>query len=266
MSHPGAKSSVSLIGARYFWPDMKKDTKSWVRECFNCQKSKVSNHNHTVPKHSIYPFHDRFQVIHLDSVGRLPPSKSLGSLYTAEAQYIVTFMDRATRWFEYILVKDISAATVAEVFLSHWVCRFGVPLILVTDQGRQFEAELFTQLSAVIGFHRFRTSAYHPQSNGILERFHRTLKASLRAHKEDWLITLPIVCLALRCIPNENSISPFTAMTGSNILTPPGLFNSNQPSDSERLTAIQTLCRQLKQIDFKTLSRGLHHSSTPQSF
>jgi hypothetical protein len=83
MSHPGAKSSVSLIGSRYSWPDLKKVIKSWVRECLNCQKYKVTKHNHIVVKHSIYQFHDRFQVVHLDIVGRHPPFKPLNSLHTA---------------------------------------------------------------------------------------------------------------------------------------------------------------------------------------
>jgi hypothetical protein len=260
MAHPGTKSSISLVASRYFWPQMKKDIKAWVRECLTCQQSKINRHNHTLPKQSLYPFHDRFQVVHLDIVGRLSPSSCIGSLYSSDAQYIVTFMDRATRWFECIPVKDITVTTIVEVFLSHWISRFGVPLILVTDQGRQFEAELFTELSKLIGFHRFRTTAYHPQSNGLLERFHRTLKAALRAHKNDWLMALPIVCLGLRCIPNENGLSPFTAVTGSDILVPAHMFDSVKMSNTQQLEAIQSLCRHMKQLDFCSLSRGLHHS------
>jgi hypothetical protein len=265
LSHPGTKASISLVASRYFWPCMKKDIKVWVKECLQCQQSKVQRHNRTTPKHNLYPFHDRFQVVHIDIIGRLPPSKSIGSLYTSDQQYVVTFIDRATRWFECVPVKDITSSTIASVFLSHWISRLGVPLVLVTDQGRQFEADLFSELSKVIGFHRVRTTAYHPQSNGILERFHRTLKAALMAHKEDWIIALPIVCLGLRCIPNENGISPFTAMTGSTILAPASFFDSSSPSNSSQLDAIRTLHRHMRQVDFQTLSMGLHHSSGSNS-
>ena len=58
-----------------------------------------------------------------------------------------------------------------------------MPLHLVTDRGRQFESELFKELSSLIGFHRLRTTSYHPQSNGIIERTHRTLKTAIMARK-----------------------------------------------------------------------------------
>ena len=226
LSHPGVKGTTQLVTERYFWPDMKRNIKEWVRECVNCQKSKVFKHNRTQVQHMQFPASDRFYTVHLDIVGPLKPSKGTFSPYPSELRYLVTFIDRATRWFEVVPVSNITAETIADVFLTAWVSRFGVPLHIVTDRGRQFESELMSHLSSLIGFHRLRTTAYHPQSNGMVERFHRTLKNALKARPDDWLVALPSVLLALRCLPNEHGICPFTAVTGASPLMPHTFFFS----------------------------------------
>ena len=86
-------------------------------------------------------------------------------------------------------------------------------MYLITDQGRQFEYELFKILSKKIGFHRLRTTAYHPQTNGLIERFHRALEQSLMARGGNWVDELSLVMLGLRSVPNENGISPLSAVT-----------------------------------------------------
>jgi len=215
LSHPGVKSSITLISSRYFWPEMRKQIKTWVNQCENCQQSKITRHHHPTYLHSSYPQVDRFQTVHMDIVGPLSPSHTFTSAPHSPARYVVTFIDRATRWFECCPVPDITAETVAHAFLSSWVNRFGVPLILITDQGRQFESALFSQLSAITGFQRLRSSPYHPQANGMIERFHRTLKTALKARKQDWLFSLPLVELSLRAIPNDSGFCPFTAVTGT---------------------------------------------------
>ena len=258
LSHPGIAGTQRVIKARYFWPNMGKEIKQWVRECVDCQQAKVTQHHHSEIQHNIYPFNDRFQTVHIDIVGPLPPSRQVSSTFTSANKYLLTFIDRATRWFECVPVADITSETVVNAFLLHWVSRFGVPLTLVTDQGRQFESHLFRDLSKLIGFHRLRTSAYHPQSNGMLERFHRTLKSALKARKDEWLISLPTVMLGLRCIPNENGISPFTAVTGSTLLAPHTFFDT--PSKMSQIEAINILAKNMTSIDFCSLSGGLHHA------
>ena len=260
LSHPGIAASYRMISSRYFWPNMNKDVKQWAKECLDCQQSKVTSHHHSDVQHNLYPFTDRFQTIHMDIVGPLPPSKTWGSTYTADCRYLITFIDRATRWFECIPTADMTSETIVNVFLQHWVSRFGVPLTLVTDQGRQFESFFFAQVSELIGFHRLRTSAYHPQSNGMVERFHRTLKAALKARKEEWLIALPTILLGLRCLPNENGLSPFTAVTGSTLLAPNALFADHPKSSRDQLQAVTALAKNMTAIDFCTLSRGLHNA------
>ena len=94
-------------------------------------------------------------------------------------KYVLTCIDRATRWIVVILLVDTTATSVANAFISGWVSRWGVPLHVVTDRGAQFEGELFSNLSQVVGFNHMRTIRYHAQSNGTIDRFHRVLKASI---------------------------------------------------------------------------------------
>ena len=265
ISHPGVKATLRLIKARYFWPNMDRDIRSWTRECTSCQQAKVQRHTRAPITSFTAPF-GRFEFVHLDIVGPLPPSKVPGQTFTAPEQYVLTCIDRATRWLEAIPIPDISAATVAFAFIKGWVSRFGVPLYVFTDQGAQFESSLFAQLSSIIGFHRLRTTSYHPQSNGIIERTHRVLKVSLMACKDDWLASLPIVLLGLRCIPTESGVSPFTLVTGSMLLSPKLMVASQIPTFAQQKEMISEFIMRMRELDFSESSYGYLHSSSVKSF
>jgi len=197
----------------------------------------------------------------MDIVGPLPTSSTFDSKHSFDARYLVTFIDRATRWCEAQAIPDIEAKTVATAFINQWISRFGVPLYLVTDRGRQFESELFSRLSEVVGFHRLRTSAYHPQSNGMIERVHRTIKTALKARGGQWLKDLPIVLLGLRAIPNESGASPFTTVTGTSLLVPS--IQKSRLTDSD---FIKELARTMKEVDYTALSEGRVHGPHQQHF
>ncbi|XP_011059853.1 PREDICTED: uncharacterized protein LOC105149263 [Acromyrmex echinatior] len=104
--------------------------------------------------------------------------------------------------------QDCTANTVAKIFFTHWVARepFGVPRLITTAQGLQFEAQLYDTLTKLkLGSKRCRKTAYHPESNGIIERWHRSLKTALMCHGEtQWTDTLPVVLLGLRTCLKED--------------------------------------------------------------
>ncbi|GFY14044.1 integrase catalytic domain-containing protein [Trichonephila clavipes] len=103
------------------------------------------------------------------------------------------------RWPQVLPVMDIRAETVATAVYHGWISKFGSPSYIVTDQGTQFEAELFYELSKLLGFKRKRITAYHPQANGLVERWHRTLKVTIMCHSDaTWYQSLPTVLLGLR--------------------------------------------------------------------
>ena len=134
----------------------------------------------------------RFDRVHLDLVGPLPPSKGYS--------YLLTCIDRFTCWPEAIPIHNITAETVAEAFVISWVARFGVPSTVTTDRGSQFESALWEHLMHLLGTKRIRTTAYHPISNGLIERFHRQLKASLKCQQTptNWVSSLPLTLLGIR--------------------------------------------------------------------
>jgi cleavage and polyadenylation specificity factor subunit 1 len=108
-------------------------------------------------------------------------------------------VDRYSHWPEAVPIPDIRAETVADALVKNWISSFGSPTIITTEQGAQFESHLFLELSKLMGFKRQRTVAYHPQSNGCIERWHRTLKAAIMCYEnQSWTRSLRIILLGLR--------------------------------------------------------------------
>jgi transposase InsO family protein len=96
--------------------------------------------------------------------------------------------------------SGISAADCATALFTGWIQRFGVPAYITSDRGAQFTSSLWQALCSLLSITHIQTTAYHPQSNGLVERFHRRLKDSLRARLagSDWTSHLPWVLLGIR--------------------------------------------------------------------
>ncbi|XP_029680861.1 uncharacterized protein LOC115246283 [Formica exsecta] len=138
LAHPNGKTTSRLIRERFVWPFMKKDILRWARTCTQCQLAKI--HKHTRNPNIQFPVPARrFQHVHLDIVGELRQCRGY--------KYLLTMIDRFTRWPEAIPLEDITADSVATAFYKHWICRFGTPAIITTDQGSQFESQLFQALA-----------------------------------------------------------------------------------------------------------------------
>ena len=139
-------------------------------------------------------------------------------------RYLLVVMDYFTKWAEAIPLKDQTAASISEAVIKI-CCSFGVPDILHSDQGRNFESHLFHQVLSAFGIQKSRTTAYHPQGDGMVERFNRSLFQLLRCYTEtedDWEQFLPMVMYAYRTAKHSSTnISPFELMFGRSPCTIP---------------------------------------------
>ena len=104
-------------------------------------------------------------------------------------KYILVLGDYFTKWVESFPWSSIEAEKVAEVFVHHFVCRFGTPNIHHTDQGRNFDFALVK--AKLLSIKRTSTTAYHPQSDGLVEWFNRTLLNLLSIAAKDEISTYP---------------------------------------------------------------------------
>ena len=231
LHHPGSAGTYELLRSRVIWPSMRRDVKLWVSECTMCQKNKVTRHIKPPLMH--FPTGNRFDVLHIDLVGPLPIDDGYS--------YLLTMIDRKTRWFEVIPLKSISAPIVAKFIISEWFSRYGLPRCIITDRGAQFESQLFSHLTESLGIKHLRSTSYHPQTNGLLERFHRTLKQSLRilSMESSWTKALPYVLLGWRNTPTRTTeSSPSQLLFGMNTTLPNELVDfGNRPSLEELDTA-----------------------------
>ncbi|GFV35271.1 hypothetical protein TNCV_3203031 [Trichonephila clavipes] len=224
LSHPCIRRSVHLMKQRFVWPSISSDVAKWARHCLTCQKSKIHRHTRS-PLSSFQEPSQRFDHVHLDLIGPLPPSNGYS--------YCLTMIDRFSKWPEAQPLKDITAETVAEAFFSSWVSRFGTPAILTTDRGRQFETSLFKGLSKLLGVQKCRTTGYHPQANGMIEELHRPLKSAIKCHAtERWTEVLPIILLGLRASLKEDILcTPAELVFGTTIRLPGEMFDSSNLDD-----------------------------------
>ncbi len=136
---------------------------------------------------------------------------------------MLTIIDRSTRWAEAVPMRSTTAVECANAVIAAWVSRFGVPDVVTSDRGPQFTSAVWAVLCNKLHIQHLQTTAYHPQSNGMVEWFHRQLKDALRAREcgAEWAAHLPWVLLGLRAAPKEDSaISSAELVYGSPLRLP----------------------------------------------
>lgn len=220
VAHAGFRSTLAQIQTSYVWPRMRHDVKLYVDSCTSCQSAKITRH--TKPPYTHLGVHNKFEAIHIDFVGPLPAIQN--------KRYLVTIFDRGTRWFAAYPVSHPTAESASNALVT-WVSTFGVPTMIVSDQGSHFEALLFKSIVKQLGIAKCRTTAYHPAGNAV-ERQHRRLKEALRARSinapKTWLSDLPLVVLGLNnAVSSDTSCSAAFATFGRQLHLPNCIFDGH---------------------------------------
>ena len=189
---------------------------------------KIHRHNSS-PLQSFLQPDSRFSAIHCDLVGPLPEN--------CGHPYLLTFIDRFTRHLKCIPLREITAKACAEAFVLNWVARFGCPQIMTSDRGVQFTSHLWEELCKFLGCKLVHATAFHPESNGFLERKHRTLKAALKAQENprDWFPNWGLSFWVYVPLPNLTSRFPLHSFVWELLYDYQGNSLSPLPRPHERI-------------------------------
>ena len=203
------------LAKHYWWPRMRADITTWCHECQICAAYHVG---HPVkPPLTPVPVAGPFDRVGVDFI-KFPKSKK-GN------QYAIVFVDYLTKWPEVFPTKDQSSFTIAKLLVEHIVTRHGVPGELLSDRGKAFLSKLMYEVYELLGIKKVNTTAYHPQTDGLVERFNRTLTSMLaktvQKQGRDWDEHLPYVLYAYSTNVQESTKeSPFFLLYGRDAQLP----------------------------------------------
>ena len=208
--HLGSDKTQKRIMDRFYWPGIWADVRRWCAACPECQLVNAP----AIPKAPLRPLpliEIPFERLAMDLIGPFDRS-------TQGYRFVLVLVDYATRYPEAVPLRNISAKSVAQA-LFQVISRVGIPKEILTDQGTSFMSRTLRELYGLLGIQSIKTSVYHPQTDGLVERFNRTLKSMIRKFVHDdsrnwdkWLVPL---LFAVREVPQASTgFSPFELLFG----------------------------------------------------
>ena len=216
-AHLGVKKTISKIESCFCWYGMKVDVTNWIKQCEFCGGRK---------RPSRKPFGKLRKYIAGAPLDRIA-TDILGPFPVTECgnKYILVVMDQFTKFVEVYALSDQTAETVARKIVFEFISRYGVPLELHSDQGKNFESNLFKEICRLLEIHKTRTTAFHPASNGMVERFNHTLVNMIctyvNENQDNWDQYLNFVTSAYRACQHESTgFTPNMLMFGREVNMP----------------------------------------------
>lgn len=206
--HLGQDNTYQKASQYYYWPGMKTDIIRYIQTCKVCQKRQ--RRKGEAPLEPIQKHPEPFYQIGVDVMGPLPKTPT-------GKRYIVVAVDHFTKWVEARALEEADAQSIVHFLYEEIICRHGVPARMTTDRGTEFINELVAALASTYKIHHIRTTAYHPQGNGQVERTNRIIKDILAkitpAKPGDWSLYLPSALSVIR-----NTRQQSTRFTPSELL------------------------------------------------
>ncbi|XP_062418320.1 uncharacterized protein LOC134129059 [Pungitius pungitius] len=208
--HMGYGKTLDRIMTRFYWPGIRGDARRWCASCPECQLV----NSPAIPRAPLRPLplvEVPFERIGMDLIGPFYRS-------SRGYRFVLVLMDYATRYPEAVPLRNISAKSVAQA-LFQVISRVGIPKEILTDQGTSFMSRTLRELYGLLGIKSVRTSVYHPQTDGLVERMNRTLKSMIRKFisedERNWDQWLDPLLFAVREVPQASTgFSPFELLFG----------------------------------------------------
>jgi hypothetical protein len=228
--HFGIRKTIDRTMEKYYWPTMGNDIKSYIESCDVCQRmGKPAKPTSITPIKVTGPF----EQIGIDFVGPLKVSSK-------QNRYIIVATDYLTKWPEAKPIPKATALEAANFLYEHIICKHGVPTKLISDHGTAFIGNVINLLKRETGFRHNLAATYHPQSNGLTERFNKTLCNALAkcvnsCKADEWDDLIPSVLFAYRTMKHSTTkFSPFYLMHGREAQLPIDLelFGSHERYES----------------------------------
>ncbi|XP_077148857.1 uncharacterized protein LOC143809698 [Ranitomeya variabilis] len=239
--HLGVQKTTERISHCFVWPGIHSDVRNYCESCPECQISapKTRFCSPLVPLPIIgVPF----ERIGMDLVGPLPRS-------ARGHQHILVIMDYATRYPEAVPLRNTATKTIAKELVQVF-SRVGIPKQILTDQGTPFMSRVMKELCRLLQIDQLRTSVYHPQTDGLVERFNKTLKQMLRKaidkDGKNWDYLLPYLLFAIREVPQSSTgFSPFELLYARR---PRGLLDVTKETWEGQVTPFKTVIDHVTQM------------------
>ena len=243
--HLGVNKTCDRVTQHFYWPGVRKDVVEHCKTCDICQK--VGKPNQVIPRYPLQPIpvmEEPFEKVIVDCVGPLPKTKN-GN------EYMLTIMCVSTRFPEAIPLRNIKAKNITKALIKFFTL-FGLPKIIQSDQGTNFMSTVFKQVIKELGIEQIKSTAYHPETQGALERFHQTLKNMIRCYCEqndkDWDEGIPLLLFGAREVVQESlGFSPFELVFGRDVRGPLKLLRETVLDDQEEPNDILTYTTLLKE-------------------
>ena len=229
-AHLGRDRTTEAIKRRFYWPGMTEEINRWCRECELCCKGKPGpgKGRSELAQFKVYR---PMSVVGIDILGPLSQSYN-------NNEYIVVIGCYFTKWKEAFAIPNHTAATVADKLVQEVFLRFGFPSQIHTDQGPEFESHLFKEMCKLLGIEKSRTCPYNPKSDGLIERFNRTLITMLSMfvdkNQKDWDDHLPYVMSAYRATQHRSTgVSPNLLMLNRDVDAPIDIMVGAPPTKTQ---------------------------------
>ena len=210
MGHLGCEKVLDLARRRFFWPHMAGDIDFYIRKKCPCVARKKPNEGERAPLVPIQATKP-FEIVQIDYV---KVDKAKGGY-----EYILVVTDHFTKFAQAYGTKKNNSRSAADKIFNHFILQFGYPVRIHSDQGQEFNSELFMHLHHLSGIRKSTTTPYHPQGNAQCERLNRTvinmLKSLPEEEKADWTKHLPKLMFAYNSTINKTTqFSPFFLLFG----------------------------------------------------